>query len=63
VAAKIRRELETEVKMTPGRYGEFLVLVDGKEAIAGGALAAFGVLPSTRKILDAVRARLASSPA
>jgi hypothetical protein len=63
VAAKIRRELKTEVTMTHGRYGEFRILVDGKEAIAAGKLAALGVLPSTRKILAAVKARLASTPA
>jgi hypothetical protein len=41
-----------------GRYGEFKVLVDGKTVVDGGALAAMGVLPSSRKVLDAVRATL-----
>jgi len=45
--------------MVRGRYGEFKVLVDGKTVIDGGAFAALGVLPSGRKIVDAVRARLA----
>ena len=63
MAAKIRRALNTEVTMTHGRYGEFRILVDGQEAIAAGKLAALGVLPSTRKILNAVKARLASNPA
>jgi hypothetical protein len=58
VAARLRRELQTEVDMVRGNYGEFKVLVDGDTVIDGGALAALGVLPSGRKVLDAVRARL-----
>lgn len=45
--------------MVHGRYGEFKVLVDGDTVIDGGALAALGMLPSGRKVLDAVRKRLA----
>jgi hypothetical protein len=60
VAARLRRELKTDVDMVRGRYGEFKVLVDGKTVIDAGALAVLGVLPSSRKILDAVRARLAA---
>ena len=59
MAARIRKELGTEVDMVRGRYGEFKVLVDGETVIDGGALAALGVLPSGRKVVDAVRARLA----
>ncbi len=44
--------------MIRGRYGEFRVLVDGEAVIEGGALAVLGVLPSGRKVIDAVRARL-----
>jgi hypothetical protein len=58
VAARLRRELKTDVDMMRGRYGEFKVLVDGNIVIDGGALAALGVLPSGRKVVDAVRARL-----
>jgi hypothetical protein len=60
VAARIRSELNVEVDMVRGRYGEFKVLVDGETVIDGGALAALGVLPSGRKIVDGVRARLAA---
>lgn len=60
MAARLRRELKTDVDMVRGRYGEFKVLVDGKTVIDAGALAVLGVLPSSRKILDAVRARLAA---
>jgi len=45
--------------MVRGHYGEFKVLVDGETVIDGGALTALGILPSRRKVLDAVRARLA----
>lgn len=58
MAARLRRELGTEVEMIRGSYGEFKVLVDGKTVIDGGALAALGVLPSRRKIVEAVRASL-----
>jgi hypothetical protein len=58
VAARLRRELRADVDMVRGRYGEFKVLVDGDIVVDGGALAAMGVLPSGRKVVDAVRARL-----
>jgi hypothetical protein len=58
VAARLRRELGTDVEMIRGNYGEFKVLVDGETVIDGGALAALGVLPSGRKVVAAVRARL-----
>jgi hypothetical protein len=58
VAARIRRELKTEVEMVRGSYGQFQVAVDGDTIIDGGALAALGVLPSGRKVVEAVRARL-----
>ena len=59
MAARLRRDLHTGVEMGHGRYGEFKVLVDGREVIDGGALTALGLLPSRRKVLDAVRAVLA----
>lgn len=59
MAARLRRELKTEVDMVRGRYGEFKVLVDGEPVIDGGALAVLGVLPSGREVLKVVRARLA----
>jgi hypothetical protein len=58
VAARLRRELQSDVEMEHGRYGEFKVLVDGQIVIDGGAMAALGVLPSGRKVVDAVRARI-----
>jgi len=61
VAARLRRELETDVDMVHGRYGEFKVLIDGKVIEDGGPAAFLGVLPSSKKILAAVRAQLATS--
>jgi len=59
VAAMIRRELETEVEMVRGKYGEFKFLVDDKVVIDGGALAFLGLLPSSDQVLDAVKTALA----
>ena len=59
MAARLRRELETDVEMVRGGIGEFKVLVDGDTVIEGGVFAALGVLPSGRKVVNAVRARLA----
>ncbi len=60
MAARLRRELQTDVEMVRGRYGEFKVLVDGETVIDAGALAVLGVLPSGPKVVDAVRARLSA---
>ena len=62
MAARLRRELNTEVDMIRGRYGDFQVVVDGDPVIEGGAATVLGVLPSRRKIVEAVRVRLAASP-
>ena len=53
-AAYLRRELGVEAALVEGHYGELSVLVDGKEVINGGALAFLGILPSLRRIRDAV---------
>jgi len=60
VAARLRRELRTDVDMVHGRYGEFKVLVDGEVVVDAGALAALGIVPSNRKVLAAVRAKLSN---
>jgi hypothetical protein len=61
VAAKLRRELQIDVEMVRGHYGEYKVLVDGAIVVDGGKLAALGVLPSGRKVVEVVRASLARS--
>lgn len=58
MAARLRRALREDVEMVRGRYGEFKVLVDDQTVVDGGALAVMGVLPSARKVVDAVRAKL-----
>ena len=58
MAARLRRELGIEVEKVHGRYGEFKVLVDNDVVMDGGSLAMLGVLPSSREIVAAVKARL-----
>jgi len=60
VAARLRRELGIEVDAIHGHYGEYTVVVDGETVIDGGALVIIGVMPSSRKIIETVRERLAS---
>jgi hypothetical protein len=54
VAAHLRRTLDVDVTTVEGRYGEFSVLVDGKEVFNAGALAFLGVLPSKRRVRELV---------
>jgi hypothetical protein len=60
VAARLRRELGIEVETVHGNYGEYKVLVDGEPVIDGGKWGALGVLPSGKKVVATVRARLAT---
>jgi hypothetical protein len=61
VAARLRRELNTDVDLVKGRYGEFKVLVDDKVVIDGGALVALGIMPSGKKVVETVRPLLAKA--
>jgi len=58
VAARLRRELGIEVDMIRGHYGEYKVLVDGETVVDGGPKVIVGVMPSARKIVDAVRTQI-----
>ncbi|HJR66283.1 MAG TPA: hypothetical protein VJ802_07615 [Gemmatimonadaceae bacterium] len=58
MAARLRREFSRDVTMIHGSYGEFKVLVDDEVVIDAGALTALGIVPSNRRIIAAVRARL-----
>lgn len=60
MAARIRRDVGADVDMVHGRYGEFKVLVDGDVVVDAGAKAVLGVLPSGKKVVDAVKARLSA---
>jgi hypothetical protein len=57
VAARLRRELNADVEVVGGPYGQFEVEVDGNIILKGGPLAALGVLPSAQTVLDAVRVK------
>jgi hypothetical protein len=57
-AAFLKRELGIDPVIVEGHYGELSVEVDGEEVIDAGALAFLGVLPSLRRIRDAVAAKL-----
>ena len=61
MAARLRRELGTDVEMVHGSYGEFKVLVNGETVVDGGALAALGVLPSAANVVKAVKERLSGT--
>jgi hypothetical protein len=58
VAARLRRELGIEVDLIRGRYGEYKVLVDGETVLDGGPMVIVGVMPSSRTIVDTVRAQI-----
>jgi hypothetical protein len=58
VAARIRRELQADVDLIPGHYGEYRVLVDGETVVDGGRRVMLGVMPPARTTLAEVRARL-----
>jgi hypothetical protein len=55
MVAGFRRELEIDVEMVRRHCSEFKVLVDGATVTDGGTWDALGVLPSDRKVLEAVR--------
>lgn len=57
-ATFLRKQLGVDAELVEGHYGELSVHVDGEEVINGGALAFLGVLPSLRRIRDAVAAKL-----
>jgi hypothetical protein len=59
VAARLRRDLGIEVETIRGHYGEYKVLVDGEPVVDGGPMVVLGLMPSARKVIDKVRARLA----
>jgi hypothetical protein len=60
VAARLRRELGIEVETIRGHYGEYKILVDGETVVDGGPMVVLGLMPSARKVIDKVRARLAA---
>ena len=55
MAARLRRELNIEVQMIHGRYGEFKVLVDDNVVVDGGSKVILGIMPSSDTVLETVR--------
>jgi hypothetical protein len=58
VAARIERELGVDVDKVKGPYGAYKILVDGETIIDGGTKALLGILPSGKKVINAVKSRL-----
>ena len=59
MAARVRRELNADVQVVGGPYGQFRILVDGELVFDAGRLAALGVLPSSKQVVDLLREKLA----
>ena len=58
MAAALRQDPSLTVELEAGHYGEFTVLVDGKEVLSAGAIAILGILPSVRVVQETIeRAR------
>ena len=53
----LRQDPGLEVELSEGHYGEFTILVDDVELISAGALAFLGVVPSVRKVREAIAKR------
>lgn len=58
MAARLRRELNVDVEMVCGHYGEFKVLLGDRVVVDGGVKVVLGIMPSSDTVLDAVRAGL-----
>jgi hypothetical protein len=58
VAARLRKELDTDVRMVHGHYGEFKVLVGDNVVVDGGKKVILGIMPPYHAVLDAVRRSL-----
>jgi len=62
VAAALREDSSLNIELAAGHYGEFTVLVEGREVLSAGAIAMLGILPSVQVVRDAIdRARSAES--
>jgi len=46
--------------MIKGQYGEYKFLVDGETVVDGGALVVVGIMPSAKKTVAAVQAKLSA---
>lgn len=60
-AAMLRKDLGLDVEVVEGHYGEFTVLADGQPIVRGGILTFLGIMPSLRKVREALQETLKSS--
>jgi hypothetical protein len=57
-AASLKRDLNVEVNVVEGHYGELTVLVDDETVLTAGPLGFLGILPTRRRIREAVEHKL-----
>jgi hypothetical protein len=62
VAAALREDPSLTVELAAGHYGEFTVLVDGREVLSAGAIAMLGIRPSIQLVREAVDRSRPSAP-
>lgn len=61
MAASLKRELNVEVDVVEGHYGELSVLVDNERVLTAGPLGFLGILPTRRRIREAVEQKLSAT--
>jgi hypothetical protein len=57
-AAFLRRDLNVEVNLVEGHYGELSVLVDDETVLTAGPLGFLGIVPTRRRIREVVEEKL-----
>jgi hypothetical protein len=60
-AASLKRDLNVDVDIVEGHYGELSVLVDDERVLSAGPLGFLGILPTRRRIREAVEPKLSAS--
>ena len=60
-AATLKRDLDVDVDVVAGRYGELSVIVDDDRVLTAGPLGFLGILPTRRRIREAVERKLRAS--
>lgn len=58
----LRREMNADVDMIHGNYGEFKILVDGEVVSDAGPLSMIWIVPSNKTIVAAVRKAYSTGP-
>jgi hypothetical protein len=60
VARLLKETLGIEAELEHGPYGQYKILVDDREVIDAGVMAALVIVPSNADLVDAVRKALAN---